>query len=172
MGITCWRGFPCRPWPSCCRARRWARRWGARAIDPLTPVARAELVGARSTDLAAPWRRRRAGDRLLLLAGFSQGACLALEYLFAGLPLPRSAGGVHGLPRRCSGRQPTRRPCRRFARLSFRRRRRSVDSGLGFRRCGADRWAAVLRACGRVRSPGRGHEVSAAEIAHAGRDPR
>lgn len=57
----------------------------ALAVDPLTETARAEL--ARSlADLAAlvAALRAEAPGRPLLLAGFSQGACLALEHAFAG----------------------------------------------------------------------------------------
>lgn len=57
----------------------------ARAIDPLTPVTRAELAQSL-TDLAAVIAQAQAADpgRPLVLAGFSQGACLAVEYLLAG----------------------------------------------------------------------------------------
>jgi phospholipase/carboxylesterase len=61
----------------------------ARAVDPLTPVARPQLSGC-----ARPSRSRLAAARLqapgqpMLLAGFSQGPALAIEYLCAGLPPP------------------------------------------------------------------------------------
>jgi phospholipase/carboxylesterase len=57
----------------------------ARAVDPLTDDAQADLarsrddLGALVTDL-----RARLPGVPLVLAGFSQGACLSLEYAFAG----------------------------------------------------------------------------------------
>jgi phospholipase/carboxylesterase len=63
--------------------------WDARAIDPLTPVARAQLSAALDHLAAAlAAARGELPGRPLLLAGFSQGACLSIEYLCAGLPPP------------------------------------------------------------------------------------
>ena len=63
--------------------------WDARAVDPLTPVARAQLSDALD-HLAAvvAAARATAPKQPILLAGFPQGACLAIEYLCAGLPPP------------------------------------------------------------------------------------
>jgi phospholipase/carboxylesterase len=61
--------------------------YAARAVDPLTPVTRAELAAslAQLTALTA------AQTGPVLLAGFSQGACLAAEYLLSGAALPVAA---------------------------------------------------------------------------------
>lgn len=61
----------------------------ARAIDPLTDATRGELsaslqgLAAAITDL-----RARAPGLPLVLAGFSQGACLSLEHAFTGAAVP------------------------------------------------------------------------------------
>ena len=71
--------------------------YSARAIDPLTATTRAEL--ARSLDdLAALMGKVRAeaGTRPLLLAGFSQGACLALEMAFSGRAAPDAVAAFTG----------------------------------------------------------------------------
>lgn len=63
--------------------------YAARAVDPLTDDTRAALSTALdhlSDDIALA--RTAFPDLPLVLAGFSQGACLALEYAFAGLPAP------------------------------------------------------------------------------------
>lgn len=59
--------------------------YGARAIDPLVPEARAALAAALA-QLGRDIARARADfpARPVMLAGFSQGACLALEYAFSG----------------------------------------------------------------------------------------
>jgi phospholipase/carboxylesterase len=61
--------------------------YSARAIDPLTEVTKRELADslAQLTALIAA----QAGP--VVLAGFSQGACLAAEYLFSGEPRPLAA---------------------------------------------------------------------------------
>ena len=65
--------------------------YAARAVDPLTPetrVALAKAIDHLAGDIAAA---RAAHPGLpLVLAGFSQGACLSLEYAFAGLPPPQA----------------------------------------------------------------------------------
>ncbi|MBB5754918.1 alpha/beta hydrolase [Prosthecomicrobium pneumaticum] len=69
----------------------------ARAVDPLTPVARAQLSAA-TDHLAAALAAARAElpGLPLLLAGFSQGACLAIEYVCAGLPPPDALAAFTG----------------------------------------------------------------------------
>lgn len=66
--------------------RAAGRAWyAARAVDPLTDDTRAALAAARAQlarDVAAA--RAAAPEVPLMLAGFSQGACLTLEYLLAG----------------------------------------------------------------------------------------
>ncbi|MBZ9937783.1 phospholipase [Mesorhizobium sp. BR1-1-16] len=71
--------------------------WEARAVDPLTPVARAQLSSALDHLAAAVAAARGELPGLpLLLAGFSQGACLAIEYLCAGLPPPEALAAFTG----------------------------------------------------------------------------
>jgi phospholipase/carboxylesterase len=61
--------------------------YAARAVDPLTEVTRGELAEslAQLTALIA------AQQGPVVLAGFSQGACLAAEYLLSGAALPVAA---------------------------------------------------------------------------------
>ena len=71
--------------------------WDARAVDPLTPVARAQLSDALD-HLAAvvAAAQATAPKQPILLAGFPQGACLAIEYLCAGLPPPDAVVALTG----------------------------------------------------------------------------
>jgi phospholipase/carboxylesterase len=71
--------------------------WDARAVDPLTPVARAQLSAALD-HLASVMAAARAAapGRLVLLAGFSQGACLVIEYLCADLSPPDAVAALTG----------------------------------------------------------------------------
>jgi phospholipase/carboxylesterase len=66
------------------------RSWyAARAIDPLSDATRAALaaaLGVVEATLAA--LRVAAPGAPVALAGFSQGACVALEYAFSGRPAP------------------------------------------------------------------------------------
>jgi phospholipase/carboxylesterase len=142
--------------------------WGARAVDPLTPVARAELSAALDHLAGAMAAARAELPGLpLLLAGFSQGACLAIEYLFAGLPPPEALAAFTG----CRVGIPTD------------SRREAVPAGVTVYLSGgdADPWIPVSafadaahslgRGAARLRAdlfPGRGHEVSEAEIAMLG----
>jgi phospholipase/carboxylesterase len=61
----------------------------ARAVDPLTDDARADLAQSLG-DLAQAIDalRTQAPGRPLVLAGFSQGACLAVEHALAGTTMP------------------------------------------------------------------------------------
>lgn len=71
--------------------------YAARAVDPLTSETRAAL--ARAVDhLAADIAAARAAHPglPLVLAGFSQGACLSLEYVFAGRPAPEAVVAFTG----------------------------------------------------------------------------
>jgi phospholipase/carboxylesterase len=71
--------------------------YAARAIDPLTEATRAELstslqgLASAITDL-----RSKAPGLPLVLAGFSQGACLALEHAFAGQQQPDAVAAFTG----------------------------------------------------------------------------
>ena len=62
------------------------RSWyAARAIDPLTDATRAELATCRTAFSGLMTDLRDAAPTLpVVLAGFSQGACLSLELAFAG----------------------------------------------------------------------------------------
>jgi phospholipase/carboxylesterase len=71
--------------------------WDARAVDPLTPVTRAQLSDALALLAAVMTAARTAAPRQpMLLAGFSQGACLVIEYLFAGMPPPNAVAALTG----------------------------------------------------------------------------
>lgn len=71
--------------------------WDARAVAPLTPATRAQLSEAIDvlSGVVAQVRSEMAG-RPLLLAGFSQGACLCVEYVLAGLPRPEALAALTG----------------------------------------------------------------------------
>ena len=71
--------------------------WDARAVDPLTPVTRAQLSDALNHLAAVMASARAAAPRQpMLLAGFSQGACLVIEYLCTGLPSPNAVAALTG----------------------------------------------------------------------------
>lgn len=69
----------------------------ARAIDPLTDDARADLALSRA-DLgqAIAGMRQAMPGRPLVLAGFSQGACLAVEHVLAGDKMPDALVALTG----------------------------------------------------------------------------
>lgn len=137
----------------------------ARAIDPLTEPTRAELAKSLN-DLASVISdlRTRAPGVPLVLAGFSQGACLSLEHAFTGNAVPDAVVAFTG--------------CR--VGVPDDDKRASLPSGLPvYLTAGdADPWipvhafaeaaAELGRAGARLRCdvfPGRSHEVSNAEIA-------
>ena len=65
--------------------RAEGRSWyAARAIDPLTDATRAELAAARAQVEGLLAELRAASGAPVVLAGFSQGACLSLEVACAG----------------------------------------------------------------------------------------
>ncbi|WP_136644830.1 alpha/beta hydrolase [Tabrizicola sp. YIM 78059] len=139
--------------------------YAARAVDPLTDATREDL--AMSLDglaRAISGLRAHAPGLPLLLAGFSQGACLSLEHVCTGKELPDAVVALTG--------------CR--VGLSGDDRPASLPSGLPvYLSAGdADPWIPVQafaeaaaelgRAGARLRCdvfPGRPHEVSDAEIA-------
>lgn len=139
--------------------------YAARAVDPLTQVARAELSEAVDHLAAAIAAGRAELPGLpLLLAGFSQGACLSIEYVCAGLPPPEALAALTG--------------CR--VGVASDNRPDAMPAGLPVYLSGgdADPWIPVEafadaalslgRAGAKLRAdlfPGRGHEVSDAEIA-------
>ncbi len=78
--------------------RAGAATWyAARATAPLTAVTRADLSASLS-GLAAliGALRSEAPGRPLVLAGFSQGACLALEHAFTGTEAPDAVAALTG----------------------------------------------------------------------------
>lgn len=140
----------------------------ARAVDPLTSVARAQLSAALDHLAAAIVAARAELPGLpLLLAGFSQGACLSMEYVCAGLPPPEALAALTG--------------CR--VGVAADGRAEAAPAGLPIYLTGADAdpWipltaftdalASLGRSGASVRAdlfPGRAHEVSDAEIAMLG----
>lgn len=73
-----------------CLPRATGASWyGARAIDPLTEITRAELTAACGCIEDAVQAARKAAPGMpLVVAGFSQGACLTLEWLCSGGTTP------------------------------------------------------------------------------------
>jgi phospholipase/carboxylesterase len=67
--------------------------YAARAIDPLTPATEAEL-GASMSQVAQITASRPSLP--LLLAGFSQGACLAVELVLRGRVMPQALVALTG----------------------------------------------------------------------------
>lgn len=146
--------------------RAAASSWyAARAIDPVTEETRAELVAALDALGAVVAEARTSFPGLpLLLAGFSQGACLALEYCFEGRPPPEALVALTG----CRvGHRDDERPGR-------------FPSGLPVYLTGsdADPWipaAALAEAAGELAIagaalrldsfPGRPHEAADSEVA-------
>ncbi|MFT3975188.1 MAG: hypothetical protein QM699_17625 [Amaricoccus sp.] len=142
--------------------------YAAKAVDPLTAETRSALAAsldALAADVAAA--RDAHPGRPLLLAGFSQGACLSLEYAFSGQPTPDALAALTG--------------CRVGVRADT--RDRDLAPGLPVYLTGSDgdSWipvtafaeAAVELGQGRARLradlfPGRAHEVSDAEVAMVG----
>lgn len=135
----------------------------ARAVDPLTVETRDDL-GRSARDLAALVAQVRSGGRPVVLAGFSQGACLSLETVFTGEVVPEAVVALTGCRVGTTG-------CARSARLG---------AGLPVYLSGgdADPWIPVtafaeavseLGAAGAALRadvfPGRGHEVSDVEVA-------
>lgn len=139
--------------------------YAAKAVDPLTDDTRAALAAARD-HLAADMASARAlyPGLPLVLAGFSQGACLSLEYAFAGQPAPEALVALTG--------------CRVGAAADARPRELAPEMPVWLTGSDNDPWipvtafaeAALELGQGRARLqaslyPGRAHEVSAPEIA-------
>ena len=137
----------------------------AKAVDPLTDDTRTALAAALD-HLAADVAEARAlyPDLPLVLAGFSQGACLSLEYAFAGLPAPEALVALTG--------------CRVGVLEDARPRALAPELPVWLTGSDNDPWipvtafaeAALELGRGRARLqaalyPGRGHEVCDAEIA-------
>ena len=139
--------------------------YAARAVDSLTPQTRAALAKAidhLAADIAAA--RAEYPDLPLVLAGFSQGACLSLEYAFAGLPPPEALVALTG--------------CRVGVPSDDRPQRLPPGLPVYLTGSDADPWIPVSafaeaalelgQGCARLRTdlfPGRPHEATGAEIA-------
>jgi phospholipase/carboxylesterase len=139
--------------------------YAARAVDPLTAETRAALAAAVGHLAADVAMARAAYPGLpLVLAGFSQGACLSLEYAFAGCPPPEALVALTG--------------CR--VGVAEDDRPRALPAGLPVYLTGsdADPWIPVAAFAGaalelgqaraRLRAdlfPGRPHEATDAEVA-------
>lgn len=137
----------------------------ARAIDPLTDATRTELSASlQGLASAISDLRGNAPETPLVLAGFSQGACLSLEHAFTGRAVPDAVAAFTGCRVGLPGDE-------RFAKL---RSGLHVYLSAG----SADPWipvqafaetaAALGQAEAKLRCdvfPGRPHEVSATEIA-------
>ncbi|WP_334192983.1 alpha/beta hydrolase [Pararhodobacter sp.] len=150
------------------RAERGAW-YDAKAVDPLVPECRAQLSASLDqlgAEIAA-FRAEHPGLPLLL-AGFSQGACLSLEYAFSGASPPEALAALTG----CRVGTPN---CARAS---------ALPPGLPVYLTGGDQdpwipvhaFAEAAQELGeggaRLRAdlfPGRGHEVADAEIAMLGR---
>lgn len=71
--------------------------YAARAIDPLTERTRQELaLSLAGLATALSDLRAAAPGRPVVLAGFSQGACLALEHAFSGVAPPDAVAAFTG----------------------------------------------------------------------------
>lgn len=139
--------------------------YAAKAVDPLTGATRAALATALSHLAADIAEVRAAHPGLpLVLAGFSQGACLSLEYAFAGLPPPEALVAFTG--------------CRVGVPSDDRPHRLPPGLPVYLTGSDADPWIpvsafaeAVLelgQGCARLRTdlfPGRPHEAAGAEVA-------
>lgn len=146
--------------------RAAGRTWyDARATDHLTDETRRQLIAATGHLRAAiESAKEEFPGRPMLLAGFSQGACLSIEYLCAGLPSPEALVAFTG--------------CRVGTSADDRADAFPRDLPVYLSGADADPWiplsafaeAAVSlgRAGAALRAdvfPGRGHEVSDGEIA-------
>jgi phospholipase/carboxylesterase len=139
--------------------------YAARAVDPLTPVARAELSTAIDHLAAAiAAARGELPGRPLVLAGFSQGACLAIEYACAGLPAPEALVAFTGCRVGVAGDG---RPAALAASLPVYLSGADADPWIPLAAF-ADAAQSLGGQGARLRAdlfPGRGHEVSDAEVA-------
>lgn len=139
--------------------------YAARAVDPLTGDTKRALAAALdqlAADIAAA--RAEYPGLPLVLAGFSQGACLSLEYAFSGRPAPEALVAFTG----CRVGQPG----------DLRPQALPPDLPVYLTGSDADPWIPVTaftesvldlgQSRAMLRSdlfPGRGHEVSDAEVA-------
>jgi phospholipase/carboxylesterase len=135
----------------------------ARAVDPLTDETRAEL-DVSLQGLAQVVELARAADCPLVLAGFSQGACLSLEYAFSGTVTPHAVVAFTG----CRvGAAHDRRPAKLASGLPVYLSAGSDDPWIPVQAY-SETVAELGLAGARLRAdvfPGRAHEVSDPETA-------
>ena len=82
--------------------------YSTRAIDPLTEAARGELARSIADVAAAVVGLQAAAPGVpLVLAGFSQGACLALELAFSGTVAVQGVVALTGCRVGCDGDRPS-----------------------------------------------------------------
>jgi phospholipase/carboxylesterase len=155
--------------------------YAARAIDPLTDTTRTELaLSLAGLATAITELRSKAPGIPLVLAGFSQGACLALEHAFTGQQPPDAIAAFTG----CRVGLPTdTRPANFPPGLPVYLSAGSADPWIPIQAF-AETAAALGQAEAKLRCdvfPGRPHEVSVPETAlldclltdlAAGRTPR
>jgi phospholipase/carboxylesterase len=138
--------------------------YNARAVDALSDITRDELAASLSGLVTAMDElRAEAPGKPLVLAGFSQGACLALEYAFTGNAAPDAVVAFTG----CRvGQAEDARPSALPAGLPIYLSAGSADPWISVQAF-AETVAELGRAEARLRCdvfPARPHEVSLAEI--------
>jgi phospholipase/carboxylesterase len=149
-----------------CLPRAEGKSWyAARAVDPLTDVTRGELaLSLGGLEQAVEAARQRAGGRAIVLAGFSQGACLSLEHAFTGKAAPDAVVAFTGCRVGVTGdARPTALPRNLPVYLSA----GDADPWIPLAAF-ADAVSELGQGGARLRVdvfPGRAHEVSKAEIA-------
>jgi phospholipase/carboxylesterase len=142
--------------------------YAARAIDPLTDATRGELaLSLWGIEKAVEAARQQADGRPILLAGFSQGACLSLEHAFSGKAAPDAVVAFTGCRVGVAGdKRPDALPRNLPVYLSA----GDADPWIPVAAF-ADVVAELGQGGARLRAdvfPGRAHEVSKAEIAMLG----
>jgi phospholipase/carboxylesterase len=139
--------------------------YDARAIDPLSVETRQQLAaGYDILDALIAQIRAAESDIPILLAGFSQGACLAVEYLLDRGPVVNAAAILTG----CRVGQATDdRPMSRLEHMPVYATNGDADPWIPVASFHA-MLAELTKAGARVRSdlfPGRPHEIDRTEIA-------
>lgn len=139
--------------------------YDAKAVDPITEATRVQLTEAMQIVGAEISAFRAEYPGLpLLLGGFSQGACLSLEYVFAGQNAPDALVAFTG----CRvGTPQCDRPSRAAASLPVYLSGSDADPWIPTTAT-SEAFLELGRQQAKLRAdifPGRGHEVSAAEIA-------
>ncbi len=144
---------------------RGASWYDARAVDPMTASTERQLEASLDHLAEAIARlRREVPDRPLLLAGFSQGACLSLEHLLRRGPWPGGLAALTGCRVGRSGEAP---PLLALDGFPVYLSGGDADPWIPLPAF-AEAAEALGRAGARLRAdlfPGRPHEVSVPEIA-------